>query len=590
MTNRIIPTTRPGYKLTVRLEDCIPVPSPPLTVSFHTALSNEETEALKARGAAVIPGKKKDDALYTFGGDSVNKDLILTLMRHNKKSNPQSFTPVGSINLAAFHQFARIMGIITAFLRTQSYPAFSGEIDKEAEDGGQFDSIEGLVSGKRKATFGERKVKKARAEGEDDDAEMDEDDELDLAGMKDMVIGAGGDSIPKAKPSTPPELLCGGPSQIPTLPGLVFPYFHELLEPDLNYIADTVREYFLECLSDSREGIRGEWSRFKAAMGAVSRTKIGLVIQHICLGIRLAIMGQCRLFPIFNNSQYVGFSLHGWYFTVNIDARQYSPVAYSELIKVARTMDEHDVAVTAIILRLGKLKLDGKKPTKAQLLEGKKAAVTPGGLAEFIRKFSISDESEREEIEKHATKLAYSQRFLPFSAENIHKATDLLISGSFPPVESPLYTKSGVITSTDPTLHVFAQFGDQGFSFQTPGGKGIKIPKTIEDDTLFKPYVKGGKTITPKPTIVVAKRSLRLCVEDWAKTMSMKTIFSKETRDSNFRCIPFGGDRGKQFWYGLIERIGPVIVEDKEITADEIDLGGGEADGDLVDEYLEYLE
>lgn len=542
-------------------------------------------------GAGVIPGKKKDDTMYTFSGDSVTKELITRLIKHKKKSNAQSFTPVGSINMAAYHQFVRVVGIITAFLRTHSYPAFSGKVADDAEIGGSYDSIQGFVSGKRKGTFGERNGKKAKMSGEETvDEEMgDAEAEEDIAGMKDLMIGSGDESIPKAKPSTPPTHICGRPSEIPTLPGLVFPYFHELIEPDMNYIAETVREHFLESLSDSREGLRAEWGRFKAAMGALSRTKIGMVLQHICLGVRLAIQGQARLFPIFDQSQYMGFTLHGWYFTVNIDARQFAPLPHDELVKLTRVINEHDVAIASIIARLAKLKIDGKKPTKAQLLEGKKAANSPGGLAEFIRRFAIDDDSEKEEIEKFATKLAYSQRFLPFTAENILSSIDLLLSEGYPPVDGPLYTKSGVLTSTDPKMHVFAQYGDQGFSLQTPGGRAITIPKTKEEDVLFKPYVRAGKTITPKPTIVASKRSIRLCVEDWMKTLSTKAITSKETRDSSFRCISFGGDKAKAFWYGIIDRVGPLVKEDKNITADVIDLDGNEELSDAEDDFSAYL-
>jgi len=537
---------------------------------------------LKARGAGVISAKKATDMAYTFSGDVVDSALLGTLYRHKKKAVTTCPVPNGSVNLKHYQEMFRALGIVTWFLKTQTYPAFTGDIAPDSSEGGEYDSIEGLISGKRKNEFGLRHVptKKARI---DEDEEMEEEELADAMGMDWLQIGDTGDSIPKAKPSTQPENISGTHSEVPTLPGLLFPYFPQILDSDFNYVSSVVKEYFLECLGDTRDEILAGYKDFKGAMGMLAVTETGRVLQHLFLGVALATRAQARVFPIIDGRRYLGFTLHGWYFTVSIDGYKHRPLPHEELIKQVRRVDEHAVAIAEIMVKLSKLKLLETKrvPSKTFMKDARDESVrNPRGLAEVIRKFEPLDDDVNEEIEKLATHLSFPQRYWAFTVENILKAVDLLVSDSFPPSDVPMFPRGGTITCKKPALSIFAAFGECGFSFKTAAGRPLKVPSDISGDTVLKPYKgKNQKEVKPNPTFILSKKSLGLCVEDWKAFLIDHTFLNKETRDSAFRAIRFGGPPGAAFWRGLIERVGPlaentagpILAEEKELGEDEFD-------------------
>lgn len=592
--NSTIPTTRPGYKLVEKAENCIPIQWPPLTVKFKEALSAEESETMKSLGAGIIANKKAVDIGYTFAGNLVDKDLLTKIYKHKKKAVTTNPTPTGSVNLKAYQEMFRALSLITWFLKTQTYPAFVGPVANDDDSGGSYDSIDGLMLAKRKGNFGDRLIGLKKRRSDDDDLDdMEEDEgEVNCMGLEALWIGEGEDSIPKAKPSEQPPHLYGPYTSVPTLPGLLFPYFPEMVENDYNYVSAVVKEYFLESLGDTRDEILSVYKDFKASMGSVAATESGRILQHLFLGVSLAIRAQARMYPILDGRRYLGFTLHGWYFTVSIDGYKHRPMFNEELVKQVRTVDEHAVAIASILQRLASLKLiDGKKkPTKTFLQNAKpEVSSNPRKLAEFIRKFDLEDSEEIEEIEKLATRLSFPQRYWTFTVENILRAVDFLIAGSFPPVDTPMFPRGGTLTSATPTISIFALFGECGFSFKTAGGKPLKVPVDQSSDTVLKPYKgKNQKEVKPNPTFILSKKSLGLCVEDWKLFYGDHLFLNKETRDAAFRAIRFGGPYGVSFWKGLIERIGPidVIASGSTLRADLVSLGDDaveEGDDDLLD-------
>lgn len=582
-TNTVLPTTRQGYFLSLPWKECIPIPAPPICVRFSKELSAEEAEKLKSYGASVISQKGSKTEMYSFGSEAVVPELISFLMRHSKKVEDYNPTPNGAINLGSFSQFLRVLGILTMFLKTQSYPAFS-QIPIGEEDFGRFMEVEGLL--KRTVEYqGGRPVKRIRLDGNHaQEEEGDDDDEMEDI-VENYSIGSGDSSVPKAKPSTPPSVLYGGHSDLPSLPGLSFQYFQGMLASDQNYVADVIREYFLLSLGDGASNIIAAHKRVKGALGSISFSETGQILQHLFCGVQLAIQGQARLFPFLREGRYHGFALLGAGFRVSIDGYERVPQTNQELLKTVALMDEHRVALAEIMLKLAKMKLVETKrvPTKAWLKETtEKAAKNPRELVEAMRLMTVDDDT-RGDIEKTANRLSYPQRFLELSSANILYAVDLLISGQFPPIDKPMFTRGGTITALEPAVSIFAMFGDTAFSFRTTGGLAKRIPVSWDDDTMFKPYVaKGGKETTPCPTIVLSRKSLSLCVLDWKDLLLSKQALFKTSRDSAFRSVTFGGQVGKAFWKGFVDRVGPLMKVDESsgINADNIELGTDVLDTD----------
>jgi hypothetical protein len=569
----------------------MPIGLPPLCVTFSQKLSAEEVEAIKNRGAGIIPNKDDTQIRYTFAAENVTKDLLDFLYRHSKKVNSRCATPMGSVNIAVVQSLCKTNAIFTWFLKTQSYPAFIGPVeDIEAE--AAYSTIEGFITLKRKVQEPkESSSKKPRVETEADE----EEDEMDLdeqaQALDEYHFGDEISRVPKAKPSTPPTVIYGPISTLPTLPGMTFPYFDEMMEPDGAFTAGVIRDFFLESLGDERIQILSAYKDLKLHLGLLAVTRVGKILQHIAVGIRLAIQAQARVYPVFEGGRYAGFTLHGYYFSVAIDGMRHTPKLHNELVQEASSIDEHNVALANILLKLSKLKMTDTKrvPTKQALKDAKAGLTTSRRLANFLRQFEMDDDA-RDGIEALAVNLSFPQRFWPLDGVHIIKAVDLLLAGSFPPEDIPLYPGGGTLTTKDHRLSIFASFGDTAFSFRLPGGNPLKVPKSVDLDTMFKTYKgKGGKETTPKPNIVIAKKSHSLCLEDWAAFLSDHTVYAKQNRDAIFRSTVLGGDKAKNFWYDLIKRIGPLTIDDtKKIAVDEVD-NGGDALDDTVDDFADFL-
>jgi len=528
---------------------------------------------MKTLGAGVSKLKGSDNPFYNFAGVRVTPELVNLLHKHPKHVEEANPSPPGAINMSTFTQFVRVLGIITQFLRTQSYPAFA-TIDSVEGTDGTYAEKDGLL--KRVAKQSDGSNKRIRIDGDaDDDMDGDQEDEEPNYEWK---FGSGDEAVPKAKPSTPPALLYGSPSDLPAFPGLIFPYFPQILEHDTNFVAEVIREHFLLCLGEEKDSIIAAHRKLKGALGAIAQTGTGDILQHLACGVRLAIMAQARLFPFLSNGIYVGFALLGAGYSLSLDGYSHEPIEYSELAKKAASIDEHRVAIKEIVMRMAKMKLisTGKAPSKIWAQDAvDRAATNPRHLIEAFRSMKV-DDTAAVEIEKFASKLIYPQKFLDFTVENILYAIDLLVSGEMPPTDKPCWPKGGVITSKGNKLSVFAMFGDQGFSFRTPGGKSTAIPETFDQDTLFQPYKgKQGKEVVPNPQIILAKRVLSICVSDWDELLIAKACLMKQNRDAAFRTIAFAGKIAKPFWKGVIDRLGPLMKREhgRSFAADGVELG-----------------
>jgi hypothetical protein len=540
---------------------------------------------MKARGAGIIPAKKVEKSLYTFGQVSVNPGLVSFLYKHPKKVVATSSSTMGSVNLATIQSLMKTLGILTWFLKTHVYPAFKGPSTLEEGAIHSYDTIEGFMTLKRKAGISVPRAKKPRL---DEDALMDEDEgDVDGSMIEEILFGDSASRIPKAKPSTIPPSVWGSTTQMPTLPGLVFPYFEGMISNDTAFVSEVIQQYFLESLGNTRDEVLSGFKDLKLRMGMLSSTATGRMLQHLFLGVKLAIQGQARLFPIFRGTDYVGFTLHGWYFSVSIDGYKHVPLVYEKLVSEVADIDLHNVALSRIVQKIAgsKRKDTGKLFGKAAALEFKQQITSPRQLAMMLSMLRL-DEKEKDSIEELANQLAFPQRFWPLDPEHILRAIDHLVARTTLPETEPLYTRGGVLTTLSLDLSIFSVFGDQAFSLRIPGGESRKIPKDVASDTLFKPYSgKNQKQVVPRPNIVIAKKNLSLCVEDWKALMVDRCVHLKQSRDSMFRSVVFGGERARTFWVGLIERIGPLDdTVGKDYFAKQKDLGE-----DVIEESIDDL-
>jgi len=116
---------------------------------------------------------------------------------------------------------------------------------------------------------------------EGDDEEMEEevqsDDEEAFATLEDTVLFA--------KPSTlPASINIGGPTQVPNLPEIVFPYFEGMIVSDKTTIRSITSSRFLRLFGENTNDIKAAYSKFRREIDSFSSTRVGLFFAHILFG------------------------------------------------------------------------------------------------------------------------------------------------------------------------------------------------------------------------------------------------------------------------------------------------------------------
>lgn len=559
-----------GYALTMKLSDCITVPPPPLVFTFESKLSSSKNDALLAKGCTTFSqGKEVYYQIrdYTY-------DFVPTIVNHDPKPNHKTRVLLGTTNLSGLKSFFTCLRILTAFLKTHSYPAFDGPIT--GTGGGRYDSIPDFISAKRRGNFEERGGKKARVDNEDADMEL-YDEDADELGLEDYGFGSAGsaaETVPKAKPTDPIVDFMGGTSKAPTLPGLLFPYFLGLLEDDRQFIPSVVRTYFLQCLGTDREEICSAFNEFKGGCGTWASSETGRVLQHVFAGVQMALESQTRLYLI-NDRTYTGFTLHGWYFHVSIYNRVYVPLETEKLTAEIRKADEHANAIVEIMRILKDLTIDKKTcpvayrtlPKHLSDLKG------PRHLHELICFRNRTDE-DNEKIDQLVAATSFTQTFRPFTVDNIIRTIEWIVNDEEIPIDEPMFIGGGLARRVERSLEAFSVFGELGPSFIVPGGKGVKIPPSVAEDVQL---VAKGKAPPPLNVMVLSKKPLISCMNDWDTLSRTGVYLNRIERSAAFKSIRISDkDEIKKLWHCLIENIGvplAVAVEGPVGTADKVELG-----------------
>lgn len=583
---KIILCNKRGYALTMKVSECFYIPPPPLVFTFESKLSQSKTDALLAKGCTTFTQGKD---VY-FSVRDYDLEFVPFLLAHNPKPNHRTRSLIGTTNLAGLKTFFTSLRILTAFLQTHSYPAFEGPV--VGDGGGRYDSIPDFISAKRKGTFELRGGKKPRTDKDDEDEVMDDyDEDADELGVEDLCFGTEGgpaERVPKAKPTDPIVQYHGATSDAPTLPGLLFPYFPGLLEDDRQFIPSVVRTYFLQSLGNDRQEICSAFQEFKGGCGSWASTESGRILQHIFAGVQMALEAQARLYLIYDRG-YTGFTLHGWYFHVSIYDRVYVPLEAERLTGEIKQADEHANAILGIMRLLKDLKIDKGAPAEVKKLPKKLDDLKGARHLHELICYRVRDEETDDKIDALIGSTSFQQTFRPFTVDNIIQAIEWIVNDEVVPMDEPMFLGGGIARRHEKALEVFSVFGELGPSFLVPGGRGIKIPATVADDVQL---VAKGKAPAPLNVMVLSKKPLLACMNDWDTLTRTGVYLNRTERSAAFKSIRISNkEEIKKLWHSLIQNVGASLaaaVEDSIGQAEKKVLGK-RTERDEEDDFADFF-
>jgi len=580
-----------GYTFSMPTEKLLPMQLPPLVFSFKSPLSDDKVKALQDEYSITIPPTKKEKDDKRFVLSDYEYEDVKTIEKRFGTIDPHAFPSVGTVNKSALIAFQTARKLLTAFLLTQHYPAFEHGVENEQQ---AYESIPGFISAKRRAVEQGGRASKRRTgetvlDEEDEDMEVDDQPEYEF---NFGLLGVGAtpeERIPRATPKYDGRPLMGLVADVPNSSGFCFPYFDGLLEDDFSYIPGIMDRFFRECLGGTKDEIITGFAKFRASHGILARTEAGRRLQHLFVGIKLAVEGQARLFPIVHGVKYHGFALLGARFTLAAYGKAFRPLSASDLRAELTDISLHDRALENLMNELNLCKRDQSFAKGEKVLKTSREITSARVLQREVLKRIIPEE-KKDVITRLAADLAFPERFWTINVENVLKAMTLIVDDALPEMEVPMYLGGGVIVSDSVELAVLSAFGPIAFSLKSINGKKWQIPKPGMPDAASELIASssGKSQVKRLATIIIQRKDLFQAARDVRDTVNEKAIWVKTSRESSNRGVSCGGKLRDDLWEGLKKIMASVEPEESDLTkrvaSAESKVKGGEDVLDKEDE------
>jgi hypothetical protein len=485
---------------------------------------------------------------YTI--DNPDFSLLLTLRRVAvlEMGTPEGYATVAS---TIYTQF--LYKIIDLFCSVNTYPAFSAEEDSSGEVM-RNDKIY-IGSGKRAAEESEGTTRKRSRKDRAGSSQIieritdDEGHEVEVRLFTDVVF---------AKPSPMPSSTCfGRPSEVPFLPGILFPYFDGLLAPDPVFIRRISLTHFFRLLCDDKREPRDFFKDFKNAISPFAYTREGVVFCHILKGVELSLETQTQLYLLFDHQQYLGFCLLGARFHVFSGNRWEGPVAAEDLRTELQSIMTHDNRMELLVDKMKGMKLS----SGGVLGEVAVADVdTSCKLAKLLGRMDLEgeDKDKVEAVKILLEGLSFPTKYQAATRESILAKIPFLYNpnctppGDDEPVHIPIGTLH--ILSDNRALHLLT-FGSRSPSFYSSSGKVYSVPGPNEKDGMLEqdPTTKRQRL----STILVTMKTVAFAFDDLKKSTDEKAIrFDERERAKDSRCIAFKEKVATEIWTTLKSSLG----------------------------------
>jgi len=478
-----------------------------------------------------------------------------------------------AINPKGMKAYVFLNTVIYSFLHVHSYPAFR---DEDPESITIFDQ---LVAGDLGGSYHARdyKIKDdkgteiARTRELEDYSyssienrkrvrsadEMDDEPQKRAATSSGYISSRGIEMVFRAKPVMQSQQNIGPVSVIPKSPGLIFPYFHGLIQPDAVFMNAMILRRFYQLMGSTHEKCQSAYVELRHGVNSLATTTRGMELCHILLGIDLALETQSRCFVIIDKNKYLGFSLLGARFAIFSNTRWFAPASEEDMLLAISRMDPHESAVSDIVEKLEKLKASDHY----EGLTVRSIFSEPSTLVEELSKLKMNELEEEDvrDLDRFVRNLNYmGTHYLSQNPQMISDMLATLSSTKDISLARPTYLPSIKAPFNDRAFKLLSRFGPEAPSFWNDRGSEI-VCKPVDKSVVST----GGKRkigdsdiygnmpvrllITPKP-LLIAVRDMNKVIETGKVKMDVRE------RAGKYRNISLEHEETrKSVWKGLID-------------------------------------
>jgi hypothetical protein len=472
---------------------------------------------------------------------------------------------------------ARILNCIELYLRTNTYPAFKNDEDIIALPG----SIAWNIGAeKRPAFFTEEHLSKrprysagvtmthTKGKGKKEEEESgswfgrESDMDVEYTALDSHVFYA------KPSPAKDSKASWSAPKDVPSLPGLCFPYFPGMITADKKTLRHIPGRHFLRLFGEEP---KPHYLEYRNRCGGFATSESGIIMTHILSGVDISLETQTKLHLLFDGHTYLGFCILGAKWAIQRGGSWVLPKPSDDLHADLKSIVTHETSLTEVTKKLGDMGitcgLDCDACDLAEALSG-------------IDWNSISDEDERKDtqrwFEERVGRLDFGTRATNFGADTVAEALSDIADTSemlenhvhFPPADQyHIFKKREAIA--------LARFGYLVPSFHIE--KGIN---SVRVSSMHADREKGEGNRKAVTKILVAMKPLAKAVKDFQLFRNHKQVFqASNERAATYRLHSWSGDPKNRF----LERVGTFINSIKE-SSDVAPGGSRKAESKVVAE------
>lgn len=545
---------------------------PPIFVSSKVGLKTDADKAVFAAKVGGEPIKYGNRETYCINKPTMESVLSLPI----SELDPNTPSPPNATSILGFRSLLTTWKIITLFLATQTYPAFTSEEQISDANNADVDLVIPLtVDPSPGYRYTAAQMEGLQLLGMSKEA-LESELGIDGDEMMDPEVNTtctGGVFVAKPAPFYPLTNV-GSPSEIPALPGFVFPYFSGCLVPETAFLSSVMAEFFFGCFGNSREEAAVNYKTWVTGFEKWYKTEEGKRIQHVFLGVKLAVQAQARLFIIVSQDKYLGFAVLGCRFSIAIHGNVLSSDTAEIVRQTCADLDKHSKSLAHLCTMLSKMDLS---------LVGKKVEVAPRSLrntralvTEFRRREEISDD-DWADVEQHWQNITFTEKFWPMTHNCIARAVSMIMEEEREiTMDLPMYLPASLIYKNDRVSNVLSVFGPMAPSFLDMKGTDFPIPSAGEIDTADSIDLTTGKR--GLEAILVSGKKLENAADDFLNVMKKRRIRQNlAERAAGFRTMRFVGQARDEIWAAL--KLLPALPSDnngkKRARDEEGDSGEG---------------
>jgi hypothetical protein len=523
----------------VKLSRTLPLLPPPVHFTLQKEISHDQAEKmirlLGAGASKTISGKTTIFQAPSL--DSATLSKVLPLASSHFNAGRDAVNPMG------LRAFWFIAGVFAELLRVHSYAAFSAESKESIVE------LATLLRTHQGATyheFTETDVPDARAaysrylyEDAITAAEegMEVDDRPEVKAMKEHLRGAKGyvsmtgvDTVPVARPPRNPVVNVGSSAQVPESSGILFPYFHGLLQPDQQSLMRFVHSHAFLLLGNTVQECQDNYAQLRRGFNSLSTTEVGMALSHLGLGLELALQTQGRCFAICDSNRYQGFALLGARLAV-FDSTKWVRSAESDILRDdLSVIDPHIASVKGLVTLFGEL---SSKEVYVGPAVSESTFSEPRNLPEVFEGIRFDQLGDQEkEMNRLVRGLNYmGGGYLARNPQVLCEVLETLFSDAVIELDRPTYISSVRAPLSARSYRLLSRFGPEAPSLWNERGqeyecKAREVPQTtgtkrkIGEMDMFA-NLPSRLLVTPKP-LEIAVKDMERVIDKGCVRMDLK--------------------------------------------------------------------